>query len=134
MFEIGNLYDETYGTDIINNFIFFSCNSHKEGKKEMRILHRKDSTYIKKIVYSKDSSFFKVTVQQIGELSDAPYDIYTIYMKYRGKYYEVHEKAGGDFLFIYTDSTKSKYIYDKNGKYFLKREERSKYFHLLSGK
>lgn len=112
----------------------FSCNSHKEGEKGMRIIHRKSFTYNKKIVYSKDSSFFKVTAKQISEISDAPYDIYTIYMKYHGKYYEVHEKAGGDILFIYTDSFKSKYPYDKNGKYFLKGEERKEYFHLLSGK
>lgn len=112
----------------------FSCNSHKEGEKGMRIIHRMSSTYNKKIVYSKDSSFLKVAAQQISEISDDPYDIYTIYMKYRGKYYEVHEKAGGGILFIYTDSTKSKYPYDKNGKYFLKEEERSEYFHLLSGK
>lgn len=110
-----------------------SCNSPKRETNKKNVI-KADSIIRKETIYSKDSSFYKVTELQTGDASDAPYTTYTIYMHKGHKYYEVHEKAGGDILFIYTDSTKSRYPYDKKGKYFLNRNERAKYLHLLSGR
>lgn len=83
---------------------------------------------ITKTIYLKDSSFFmSVPLKESGTTPP-----YTIYMKYNGSYYEVHEKCGGDILFIYTDSTKSRYLYDKRGKHFLKDKERERFFQIES--
>lgn len=76
--------------------------------------------------YSKDSSFLKLTYISIEV--DTPRNTWdytdNIYMKGQdGQYHEVHMLGGADAYFIYTDSTKSRYIYDKRGKYFLTNKE-----------
>lgn len=49
-------------------------------------------------------------------------------MKFNGKYHEVYElDFSRHHIFIYTDSTKSRYLYDKRGKYFLNDNEADNY-------
>lgn len=111
-------------------FIFLStlssCQKPKKNTENKRVENTDSTNYKETVVsktYLKDSSFFMVYTP----------DNFTIYMKYRGKYRKVYALAGGDILFVYTDSTKSRYLYDKRGKHFLKGKERNKYFDLFLG-
>lgn len=83
------------------------------------------------VFYSKDSTFMSVKrVDEVGHKNPnvKPDTIYTVYMKYKGSYREVHDLAGYDIVFVYSDSTKSRYDYDKRGKHFLKGKERALFF------
>lgn len=81
-------------------------------------------------IYSEDSLFMMSTIVNISkDTSDEVFYPHIVtYMKYKGQFKEVHELDGGDIIFIYTDSTKSRYLYDKRGKHFLREKEKDLYW------
>lgn len=90
-----------------------------------------DSTENKKsadIIYSKDSIFFSTAIPDYDEKDSIIGYNHNFYMKFNGKYHEVYElDFSRHHIFIYTDSTKSRYLYDKRGKYFLNDNEADNY-------
>lgn len=126
--------------------LLLSCCTSKESRSQLPVnsttewKHKKLSDFDRDTCifiskeYSKDSSFLKASCISIK--TDNPSNAWDftdiMYMKGQdNQYHVVHMLGGADAFFIYTDSTKSRYLYDKRGKYFLTKKEVLAFWELL---
>lgn len=110
--------------------IFCSCTNNQSDKIAVKPTKVSRDTIKPHLVYeySKDSMF--LYVEPANHKDPLKFEG-TYYVKYKGTYKVVHEFCGYDQIWFYTDSTKSRYKYDKRGKKFLRGKKKAKFLNFL---